>query len=201
MKIQLKKLNAHGVSHLVLPLAIVVGLGVVGTYVLVASHADPLTSTGATAKAYTYQAKDMYGDGLGPITTASENGTTVQEFAKGSAGNLVNNTYSATLINPLNAWNKKNVGKKAQFCLTARSVGPSSRLTFNSNNGAPGTSITLKQSSTYKAYCSATFALTLPSASGNVTMTIGMQKLSWSGPTPKITGGPLRVQSAAYQLK
>lgn len=59
MKIELKKLNAHGFSHIVLPLLVVVAVAAVGTYVLVKSHADPLTpvTSASSNDGWTYVGK------------------------------------------------------------------------------------------------------------------------------------------------
>lgn len=40
MKFTLSKLNASGIAHFILPLVVVIGVAVVGTYLLVASHAQ-----------------------------------------------------------------------------------------------------------------------------------------------------------------
>lgn len=46
----MKRLNNKGISHLLVPLLVVVAVGIVGTYLLVSSHADSVTpaSTSAT---------------------------------------------------------------------------------------------------------------------------------------------------------
>ena len=208
MKLSLKKLNEAGFDHLFLGMVIVAVVAIGGTYVLVKSHADPLTPSAATttSKTFTMLAKNMYGDGLGPSLAVTE-GTgssafAAQEIEKASKANVVYNIYDTSLSTPLNKWNKTNVGKTAKFCIMARSVGTSSRLTFNLNTGMPGSTFTLAKSSTYKAYCSSAFKITNPSAGGSVTVTIDMQKLSWTGTTvPPITGGPLRIKAALYELQ
>jgi hypothetical protein len=40
MKLPLLKLNAEGISHIILPLVVIVGVGLVGTYKIVVSHAQ-----------------------------------------------------------------------------------------------------------------------------------------------------------------
>jgi uncharacterized FlaG/YvyC family protein len=45
-----RRLDSRGVSHLLLPLLLVVGVAVVGTFMLVTSHANPSDATAAVAK-------------------------------------------------------------------------------------------------------------------------------------------------------
>ena len=40
MKLHLTKLDSRGITHMVFPLVIIVGVGLIGTYMLVASHAQ-----------------------------------------------------------------------------------------------------------------------------------------------------------------
>lgn len=44
----MKRLNHKGISHLLVPLLIVVAVGIVGTYLLVSSHADSVTAPTST---------------------------------------------------------------------------------------------------------------------------------------------------------
>jgi len=53
-RIKLSKLNASGVSHLIVPLVVVVGVSAVGTYTLVASHADSISNLVCTVSAQHY---------------------------------------------------------------------------------------------------------------------------------------------------
>jgi hypothetical protein len=45
MTLKLKKLNMQGSSHIIVAMLVVIGAGILGTYELVASHADSLTAT------------------------------------------------------------------------------------------------------------------------------------------------------------
>lgn len=46
--LKLRSLNSRGISHIILPLLIVVGIGVVGSFAVVSSHADDIAKNGNT---------------------------------------------------------------------------------------------------------------------------------------------------------
>jgi len=72
MKFALHPLNARGMMHYILPLVVIIGVALVGTYYLVASHADitltASTSTVKNASLYNYLTTDP-GTGVSNTTT------------------------------------------------------------------------------------------------------------------------------------
>lgn len=70
IKPSLRRLDSRGLAHYVLPLAIVLLVGVVGTYLLVASHADSLKPPKIRSATYTVSAgKGAYVKDMGWCAT------------------------------------------------------------------------------------------------------------------------------------
>lgn len=219
------KLNNDGYLslHAVIPILLIVfAIGGIGAYVISKSSAAKPGATSvncniSSSTSFTYCARLMYGDGQGKISLVTEgkgrSSITAQEFAQGSAGRLVNNTYDSTIYSALNKWNADNVGKMARMCVNVKSIGTSSTLAFGTNNlsvigqdgkeyNAPTTFSTVYTSPDYQKVCSEPYKLstsTLPN--GNVTMTLSMYvKDAYTALPPSASSGPLRLSSASYEI-